>query len=138
MIYLLIAYLIMPRLDHWSARRHPVLVPGDHLTRTSSGIPGDPLNIAVVGSEEDVVRALQAAGWNPANPLGFNSSVRIVVDTGRVRRHQRRGGLSPFREVARHGPIPLGGAVLTGAGRLPFKGIIHVAGITSHWRRHPR
>ena len=47
---------------------------------------------------------------------------------------KRRGGLAPFREVGRHGPIPLGGAVLTGAGRLPFKGIIHVAGINMLWR----
>ena len=31
---------------------------------------------------------------------------------------KRRAGLEPFRELARHGPIPLGGAVLTGAGRL--------------------
>jgi O-acetyl-ADP-ribose deacetylase (regulator of RNase III) len=47
---------------------------------------------------------------------------------------KKRGGLEPFREVARHGPIPLGQAVLTGAGRLPFKGIIHVAGINMVWR----
>ena len=43
-------------------------------------------------------------------------------------------GYPPFREVAKHGPIPLGGAVLTSAGRLPFKGIIHVAGISMWWR----
>ncbi len=46
---------------------------------------------------------------------------------------KKRGGLGPFREVGRHGPIPLGGAVLTSAGRLPFKGIIHVAGINMLW-----
>lgn len=51
---------------------------------------------------------------------------------------KRRGGLAPFREVARHGPIPLGGAVLTGAGRLPFRGIIHVAGINMLWRASER
>ncbi|XZE35740.1 macro domain-containing protein [Pirellulaceae bacterium SH501] len=39
-----------------------------------------------------------------------------------------------FRAVLKHGSIPLGGAVLTGAGRLPFKGIIHVAGISMWWR----
>lgn len=81
MIYLIVAYLVMPRLDHWNARRHPDLATGEHLTQTGSGIPGDPLNIAVVGSEEDVVRALHAAGWDPANPLTFASSVRIAVDT---------------------------------------------------------
>ncbi|AMV35429.1 O-acetyl-ADP-ribose deacetylase [Pirellula sp. SH-Sr6A] len=47
---------------------------------------------------------------------------------------KKRAGYQPFREVAKHGPIPLGGAVLTGAGRLPFKGIIHVAGISMWWR----
>ncbi len=47
---------------------------------------------------------------------------------------KRRGGLQPFREVGRHGPMPLGSAVWTGAGRLPFQGIIHVAGINMLWR----
>ncbi len=42
---------------------------------------------------------------------------------------KRRGGLAPFRELRRYGVLPLGGAVLTSAGRLPFQGIIHVAGI---------
>lgn len=47
---------------------------------------------------------------------------------------KRRAGLTPFRELARHGPIPLGGAVLTGAGDLPFRAIIHVAAINMAWR----
>ncbi|HZT43073.1 MAG TPA: macro domain-containing protein [Chthonomonadaceae bacterium] len=50
---------------------------------------------------------------------------------------KRRAGLQPFREVARHGPIPLGGAVATSAGWLPFKAIIHVAGINMLWRATP-
>jgi len=51
---------------------------------------------------------------------------------------KRRGGYRPFFEVGRAGPIPLGGAVLTSAGRLPFKAIIHVAGIDMLWRATPR
>lgn len=47
---------------------------------------------------------------------------------------KRRAGLAPFREVGRMGPMPLGGAALTGAGRLPYRGIIHVAGIDLLWR----
>jgi len=47
---------------------------------------------------------------------------------------KRRGGTQPFRELGRMGPIPLGGAVITGPGRLPFKAIIHVAGISLLWR----
>ena len=51
---------------------------------------------------------------------------------------KKRGGKTPFREVAKHGAIPLGGAVLTSAGKLPFKGIIHVAGINMLWRASER
>src|ERR1035441_6093292 len=51
---------------------------------------------------------------------------------------KRRAGYGPFRELARHGPIPLGGAVQTGAGRLPFRAIIHVAGIDLLWRSSER
>ena len=47
---------------------------------------------------------------------------------------KRRGGTAPFRELAKHGPMPLGSAVVTSAGRLPFKAIIHVAGINLLWR----
>lgn len=46
---------------------------------------------------------------------------------------KRRAGLVPFREVATFGPIPLGGARETSAGQLPFKSIIHVAGINMFW-----
>jgi O-acetyl-ADP-ribose deacetylase (regulator of RNase III) len=42
--------------------------------------------------------------------------------------------LAPFKELGRLGPIPLGQAVVTSAGRLPFKAIIHVAGINMLWR----
>ncbi len=51
---------------------------------------------------------------------------------------KRRGGTAPFKEVRGYGSIPLGGAVLTSAGRLPFKGIIHVAGINMLWRASER
>ena len=51
---------------------------------------------------------------------------------------KKRAGYGPFRELGRQGPIPLGGAVETSAGRLPFKAIIHVAGISMLWRSSER
>jgi O-acetyl-ADP-ribose deacetylase (regulator of RNase III) len=47
---------------------------------------------------------------------------------------KRAAGYEPFRELARAGRIPAGGAVVTGAGRLRFKAIIHVAGLNLFWR----
>ena len=46
---------------------------------------------------------------------------------------KRRGGYAPFQELGKKGAIPLGEAVETTAGRLPFKSIIHVAGISMLW-----
>ncbi|XVJ58744.1 MAG: Appr-1-p processing protein [Tepidisphaera sp.] len=51
---------------------------------------------------------------------------------------KKRGGLQPFREVAKAGVLSLGQAVVTSAGRLPFKAIIHVAGINMLWRASER
>lgn len=51
---------------------------------------------------------------------------------------KRRGGTAPFRELRRHGRMALGEAVVTGAGRLPFRGIVHVAGIDDLWRGSER
>lgn len=51
---------------------------------------------------------------------------------------KRRAGLEPFRELAKHGAMPLGSAAHTSAGRLPHKGIVHVAGIDMFWRASPR
>jgi O-acetyl-ADP-ribose deacetylase (regulator of RNase III) len=51
---------------------------------------------------------------------------------------KRRGGTGPFKELAKHGAMPLGSAVLTSAGKLPFQAIIHVAGINMLWRASER
>jgi O-acetyl-ADP-ribose deacetylase (regulator of RNase III) len=57
----------------------------------------------------------------------------LLLPQGVSRAIKRRAGYAPFRELGKHGPIPLGGAVLTNAGRLSYKGIIHVAGINLLW-----
>lgn len=46
---------------------------------------------------------------------------------------KRRAGHGPFRELARMGPLALGDAVATGAGKLSFKQIIHVASVDLFW-----
>lgn len=79
--YLLAAYVFLPQFGKEKAMRHPDLRDGAHLTHTGTGIPGDPLNVALVGSEEDVIRAITKAAWRPADPLTFRSSVRIAADS---------------------------------------------------------
>ncbi|MFI4981519.1 MAG: macro domain-containing protein [Nevskiales bacterium] len=62
----------------------------------------------------------------------------LLVPQGVSGAIKRRAGYQPFFELGRLGPIPLGGAVRTSAGRLPCQAIIHVAGISMLWRSSPR
>src|SRR5256714_4752133 len=48
------------------------------VTRTAQGIPGDPINIGMVGDEKDVLCAMQAAGWYAADPVTLRSSIEIA------------------------------------------------------------
>lgn len=79
--YLLVAYLVMPLFNKEKVRHNEALANNPRLTHTASGLPGDPLNLKLVGSEEEVLLAMLAAGWDPADPLTFRSSVRIALDT---------------------------------------------------------
>ena len=47
---------------------------------------------------------------------------------------KREGGIEPFKEIAKGGAMPLGSARISGSGKLPYKAIIHVAGIDLLWR----
>ena len=67
LVWAVASYVIVPRLWMLYFRRHPFLVPAARLTRTGDGHPGDPVNIALVGSDVEVVRGLNAAGWFPAD-----------------------------------------------------------------------
>jgi hypothetical protein len=74
--YLAIAYLLLPMLwRHYE--NQPALADKPMLTRTAQGIPGDPINVGLVGSREEVVRTFVAAGWHPADPITLRTSVAI-------------------------------------------------------------
>ena len=79
--YLAVAYVILPLAWKQDVRRHPQLFDAPRITHTPDGIPGDPINVALLGSEADLVHAMIAAKWDPADPLTFSSSVRIAVDS---------------------------------------------------------
>jgi hypothetical protein len=78
--YVLVAYFILPEMWKGYEERHPALADAPRITHTGSGIPGDPLNLALVGDEGQIHRGMLKAGWHPANPLTLESSLRIAVD----------------------------------------------------------
>jgi LssY C-terminus len=76
-VYLMLAYVVLPAL--WRHHEHePGLGSLPMVTRTGTGIPGDALNVGLVGGQEDVFRALEAAGWFPADPVTFRTSIAII------------------------------------------------------------
>lgn len=75
--YGILAYLILPYT--WSHFEHQKKLTGvSMITVTAQGIHGDPINFGLVGTKEDVICAMHAAGWFPADPITFRSSVEII------------------------------------------------------------
>lgn len=77
--YLLISFVIMPALWNRYESLHPGLADAPDVTHTKSGIPGDPLNLVLIGDEEQLHRGMLAAGWYPADPITIESSLRIAM-----------------------------------------------------------
>jgi hypothetical protein len=76
LVYGLIAYLLLPSLwRHYEYQKKLATVP--MVTVTSQGIPGDPLNVGMVGSRQDILCAMRAAGWYAADPVTWRSSLEI-------------------------------------------------------------
>jgi LssY C-terminus len=75
--YTIIAYVALPALwRHYEHQRGLADLP--MVTRTAQGIPGDPINVGLIGDKRDVLCAMQAAGWYPADPVTLRSSIEIV------------------------------------------------------------
>lgn len=77
-LYGIIAYLVMPRLWGRYYRHQPQLAGTPKVTHTGSGIPGDPLNVGLVGSEPEVIQAMMKAKWTPADPASIQTVLRIA------------------------------------------------------------
>jgi LssY C-terminus len=79
--YLAVAYVIMPQYWKIDVRRHPALGDVPNITHLKDGVPGDPLNVALVGTKEQLERILTAAQWFPADPLGVRADLKIAEAT---------------------------------------------------------
>lgn len=73
--YALFSYVVMPVSwrQYYRLAGPPAL---SAVTRTAEGIAADPLNVALVGTRNDVVQAMRAAGWCPADRITLRSGLR--------------------------------------------------------------
>ena len=75
--YLTLAYLVLPIFwRHYEGL--PAMANMPTVTRAPNGLPGDALNVALIGSEAEVQRAFAAAGWHPADAITLRSSLGIA------------------------------------------------------------
>ncbi|MBV8764499.1 MAG: LssY C-terminal domain-containing protein [Hyphomicrobiales bacterium] len=75
--YGLLAYVALPTA--WTHYEHQKGLAGlPMVTRTAQDIPGDPMNVGLVGTKEDVLCAMHAADWHPADPITLRSSLEII------------------------------------------------------------
>ena len=76
--YGLAAYVLLPRAVRMGLkilqRRH---VP--RFTMTGDGLPGDPVNLVLMGTLQQLRSAFATAGWSEADRLGLASSWRMIV-----------------------------------------------------------
>jgi hypothetical protein len=75
--YGIAAYVILPRvvrlgLKILQRKRLP------RFTITGDGLPGDPINLVLIGTRQQLRDAFAVAGWSEADPLGLASSWRMV------------------------------------------------------------
>jgi LssY C-terminus len=79
-LWLVLAYLLLPRIHTMLTI---VYVPDYFIgrTRTYEGLLGDPVNVAFLGTEDQLHAAMSRAGWQLADELGFRSGLRIVTST---------------------------------------------------------
>ncbi len=72
------AYVVLPRVVRMSLKiMQRKSVPS--FTLTSDGFPGDPVNLALVGTFAQLREAFASAGWTEADRLGLKSSWAMVV-----------------------------------------------------------
>jgi hypothetical protein len=75
--YAALAYVALPLLwSHYEHQRGLANLP--MVTRTAQDIPGDPINVGLIGDKRDVLCAMHAANWYPADPVTARSSIEIA------------------------------------------------------------
>jgi hypothetical protein len=75
--YVVAAYIILPRSVRMGLKLvHRKRVP--RFTTTADGLPGDPVNLVLIGTLQQLQDAFAAAGWSKADRLSLASSWRMI------------------------------------------------------------
>ena len=72
---LLVVLFVIPALG---GEIESALDDAPRITLTTTGIHGDPINVGLIGTKDELIAAMIAAKWQPADPITFKSSAKLV------------------------------------------------------------
>ncbi len=78
--YIIIAYILIPALLRLIRIFHKT----DHIPLycvTPDGFASDPVNVGVTGTEQQLIDAMQAAGWHKADKRTLKTTLKLIVYT---------------------------------------------------------
>lgn len=77
-LWLFSSYLVLPFINKLMTGRYlPDYFIGR--SRTGDGLLGDPINLAFIGSQEELNQLFIKAGWTIAEPLSIKSSLHMII-----------------------------------------------------------
>lgn len=76
-LWVFTAYIVLPRIYRLLSR---IFLPDYFIGRamTSDGLLGDPINLAILGTRDHLIAALEQAGWVSAQKLSLTSSIKMA------------------------------------------------------------
>ncbi len=86
--WLALAYYALPRIHRFLSI---IYVPHYFIgrSRTADGLLADPVNMAIRGNEEQLLKAMSKAGWRRADPITLRTSLKIIVTILRRRSYEQ-------------------------------------------------
>jgi hypothetical protein len=76
--YFVASYLLLPQLVHLGAIlfRNKKIPPYTH---AADGLSADPVNIILIGTQNDLLHAFTSIGWSIADPLTMRTTLKMIV-----------------------------------------------------------
>ena len=76
-VWLLLAYVILPHLYRWLSK---IFLPNYFIGRTQAGdgMLGDPVNLAIIGSKNELISGMTTAGWKQADVINLKTSLKMI------------------------------------------------------------
>lgn len=77
-LWLFTSYFVLPRIHRLLSK---IYIPNYYLgrVRTTDGLLGDPVNLAITGNKQQLTDTMKAAGWHIADPLSIKSRYKMAV-----------------------------------------------------------